>query len=163
SSGTTGTNAVITVNAAASAANRIAYNTIISQQNAVLINYTGTATITDQVTGNLLTEAGSTAGTATGMVLVGSGIDGLTMQRNVFLQGKIGVFVSAAAGASLANIDLGGGSQGSLGINNFRSFTTSATSTSGAIVLSGTGLTGTLQAQRNIFGVSNVGDVVFDA
>jgi hypothetical protein len=56
----------------------------------------------------------------------------------------------------LSGIDLGGGSQGSLGGNNFRSFTTTATpppSTSAAILLDTTDApgSGTIKAQKNLF------------
>src|SRR5262249_58164903 len=65
----------------------------------------------------------------------GNGAANFSIQGNDFQGDKIGVKIS---GNSIAGIDLGGGSQGSLGGNNFRSFTSAATATSGAIVTDAT-------------------------
>src|SRR5260370_1462846 len=67
--------------------------------------------------------------------------------------------VNIVAGAkSLPGIDLGGGSQGSVGGNNFRSFTAAASSSAGAVVTNAT--SGTIQAQNNIFAALNPQTVI---
>jgi hypothetical protein len=73
------------------------------------------------------------------------------------LRGETGVNIMAGSN-SIAGIDLGGGSQGSLGGNNFRFFTSPATTTSGAIASNAT--TGTIQAQTNIFAVADPQTVI---
>jgi len=66
------------------------------------------------------------------------------------LDGGMGVR-AATLGSTLANVDLGGGNQGSLGGNNFRRFTAPATDLSGAIRTS-TGA-GNVSAEDNLFSV----------
>jgi hypothetical protein len=93
------------------------------------------------------------------------------VQGNDFHNDGIGVAISGylastypgSTSVSVASIDLGGGSQGSLGGNDFRSFTAPASSTSGAIVVNlsrpvegapTTGfssLLGVIPAQKNSF------------
>ncbi len=91
----------------------------------------------------------------------------LKVQGNDFHGNAVGVLVanSAVLKTALATgIDLGGGGQGSLGGNNFRSFTAEATATSGAIVLQGVANgEGVVPAQGNLF-AANVtpADVTFD-
>ena len=86
------------------------------------------------------------------------------VQGNDFHSNEIGVFINSTAGAALVSgIDLGGGSQSSVGGNNFRSFT-AATMTSGAIVTNSLIVQGTISARSNIFanGV-NPESVTFDS
>jgi hypothetical protein len=87
------------------------------------------------------------------------------VQGNDFHNDAIGVEVRGnSANASAAVIDLGGGSLGSLGGNDFRSFTAPATASSGAIVLNAfPSSQGTITAQKNSFaaGVSP-GSVIWD-
>src|SRR5206468_4332051 len=92
-------------------------------------------------------------------ISVGTGTLNLSIQGNDFHGNKLGVNISAGSN-SAAGIDLGGGSQGSLGGNNFRSFTAPSTGTSGAIVSNAGIGTGTTQAQRNIFAVANPQTVI---
>jgi hypothetical protein len=83
------------------------------------------------------------------------------VEGNDFHNNQIGVKLVSTASGSLGNVDLGGGGQGSLGGNDFRSFT-AATPSSGGIVLAGTppaNIT-VIVAQKNIFGVSNPQTVV---
>jgi hypothetical protein len=88
------------------------------------------------------------------------------VERNTFLENKVGVNVTATAvTAAVGHIDLGGGALGSAGGNNFRGFRTAATSTSGAVVLnSGTYNTSaqTLSAQGDLFGVADPEAVIWD-
>jgi len=70
------------------------------------------------------------------------------VQGNDFQDNVIGVEVTGTG--SVAGIDLGGGSQGSLGGNDFRSFIASSTPSIAAI-LTQAGSTGTIFAQRNLF------------
>ena len=74
------------------------------------------------------------------------------VQANNFLGAGIGVSIETK-GLSLANIDLGGGTEGSEGANNFRFARTPATSDAAAIAV-GAG-SGSVQAQNNLF--SNLG------
>jgi hypothetical protein len=77
----------------------------------------------------------------------------LKVEGNDFHNNRIGVAIVAPSGssASVANIDLGGGNQSSLGDNNFSSFR-SAGFNSGAIVLTNVSSSqGTISAQRAIF------------
>ena len=90
----------------------------------------------------------------------------LQVQGNDFHSNAIGVLVRSASGAStatVAGIDLGGGSQGSLGGNNLRGFTAAAANF-GAIVVSGVAAgQGTLSAQLDNFATGvNPRFVVFD-
>ncbi len=79
----------------------------------------------------------------------------LKVQGNTFHTNAVGVLIdngSATPTAPLAGIDLGGGSQHSLGGNNFHSFNSDATATTGAIVLHGVAAgEGTVAAERNLF------------
>jgi hypothetical protein len=79
------------------------------------------------------------------------------VQGNDLHNNLIGFFVPASttgSTASVAGIDLGGGSQGSLGGNNFRGFTAPATASAAAILISNaqsSTLTGALSAKLNSF------------
>jgi hypothetical protein len=117
----------------------------------------GAATTSGTVANNVI----KTNGTGTGLQTdVGSGAMNLKVQGNDFHTNKVGVRVSAGA-SSVANVDLGGGTQGSLGGNNFRGYTAAATATTGAITTTHT--TGAMQAQNNIFSVANPQTVIFKA
>jgi hypothetical protein len=77
----------------------------------------------------------------------------LRIEGNDFNGNKIGVLLNGN-GTSLNGVDLGGGATGSLGGNNFRTFTAAATGNSGAILVQAVG-TAVVQAQKNLF--SSVG------
>jgi hypothetical protein len=105
------------------------------------------------VSNNVLSSGGDGRGLE---IVVGQGALNASIQGNDFHNNTIGVTI--LAGGSIDGIDLGGGSQGSVGGNNFRSFTAAATPNSGAIVANVT--TGTLQALNNIFAVSDPQTVI---
>jgi hypothetical protein len=72
------------------------------------------------------------------------------VQGNDFHNNLIGVSYNGAGGGSVISTDLGGGSLGSLGGNNFRGFTTKGVLTSAAIVLQNAG-GDVLTARNNSF------------
>jgi hypothetical protein len=74
----------------------------------------------------------------------------------------MGVLVAGNLPGSVTGIDLGGGSQGSKGGNNFRGFTAAASATSGAIVTTASAGDGPVTAVANLFGVANPETVIFD-
>ncbi|HYV37973.1 MAG TPA: hypothetical protein VE988_19970 [Gemmataceae bacterium] len=74
----------------------------------------------------------------------------------------IGVLISGNIAGSVTGIDLGGGSQGSLGGNNFRGFTGVASATAGAIVTSALTADGPISANLNLFGTANPETAIFD-
>ena len=75
----------------------------------------------------------------------------LNIQGNDFHDNAIGVNVLATGAGALGGIDLGGGSRGSLGGNNFRSFTAGgAPSARRSRSTSASSATGTLQQPREI-------------
>jgi hypothetical protein len=117
---------------------------------------TGTMTATLRITDN-------TVGTGQGKGLVVTpGSDATTqivVQGNDFNNNAIGVEYASAGGTSIAT-DLGGGSQGSAGNNNFRGFSNAASVTNAAIFIHGTAGTAMLSARNNAFGVSNPATVV---
>jgi hypothetical protein len=129
------------------------------------IQLTGASSTGITITGGIATTSGTistnvinTKGNGTGLaIIVNAGAVNLNVQGNEFQGNKIGVKIDAGAN-SITNIDLGGGNQNSLGGNNFRSFTAAATPTAAAIVLTATA--GTLQAQNNIFAVSDPTTVI---
>jgi hypothetical protein len=89
------------------------------------------------------------------------------VQGNDFHNNQIGVEFLSNSSGSVEDVDLGGGNQGSIGGNDFRSFTAAATSSAGAIVVVGSGAPFSLAipAQRNIFATGGnpqtvVGDFV---
>jgi hypothetical protein len=71
------------------------------------------------------------------------------VEGNDFHQNRIGVLVHGDV-ARCGNIDFGGGSLGSLGGNNFRSFVDQGTAAAAAIVLE-SAISGSVSAQQNIF------------
>jgi hypothetical protein len=71
------------------------------------------------------------------------------VEGNDFHQNRIGVLVHGDV-ALCGNIDFGGGSLGSLGGNNFRSFVDQGTAAAAAIVLE-SAISGSVSAQQNIF------------
>jgi hypothetical protein len=101
------------------------------------------------VSDNVLNAGASGTGL---FITVGAGPLNASIQGNDFHNNQVGVKIVAGSN-SIAGVDLGGGSQGSVGGNNFRSFSAAATTSAGAIVTDAT--TGTIQAQKNIFAVSN--------
>jgi hypothetical protein len=122
----------------------------------IAINGGGSGTTTSAlISGNVL-NAGSTG---TGLVTtVGAGTLNGIVQGNDLHNNKIGVEVTGTGSAS--GIDLGGGPLGSLGGNNFRSFTAAGSATAGAIVTQ-SGTTGTVFARRNLFSVAAPSTVTF--
>lgn len=108
--------------------------------------------------GTIANNVIKTNGAGTGVQInVGAGTVSLKVEGNDFHANKIGVKVVAGAN-SIGDIDFGAGTRASRGGNNFRSFTF-ATSTVGAVVTDST--TGSMFAQRNIFGVANPQTVIF--
>jgi len=109
-----------------------------------------------------------TGGNGTGLALApgapGS-IFNARVEGNDFHTNTIGISITAGLNGSASGIDLGGGAQGSLGANNFRGFTATATSTSGAIVVGASLGQGSVNAQKNIFAssVSGPETVVWDS
>jgi hypothetical protein len=105
----------------------------------------------------------NTVGTGQGKgLVVSAGNDANTQivaQGNDFNNNAIGVEYAGAGGTSIAT-DLGGGSQGSLGNNNFRGFSNAASLTNAAIFIHGTAATTMLSARNNAFGVANPATVV---
>jgi hypothetical protein len=87
----------------------------------------------------------------------------IKVEGNDFRANLIGVNILAGGGGPVTGIDLGGGPQNSLGANNFRSFTTSATATSGAAVTTAANANGPIDAHMNLYGVSDPNQVDFDA
>jgi hypothetical protein len=85
---------------------------------------------------------------------VGAGND---LQNNM-----VGVLINGATTSTNYNIDLGGGALGSLGGNNFRSFTSTGTIGAGAIELVSTAAGVTIPAQHNIFQASVTPNNVID-
>jgi hypothetical protein len=85
----------------------------------------------------------------------------LRVEGNDFHNNKVGVNLDAA-GSAAGDIDLGGGTQHSLGGNNFRGFTSQATTTSGAIVSALAADAGDITARNNLFSVTDPRTVVFD-
>jgi hypothetical protein len=112
------------------------------------------STVTATITGNRV-QTGTTATGASydaGLALEPqAGVLDAIVQGNDFHGNGIGVLIYNGGG-SASGIDLGGGSQGSRGGNDFRSFTGTATSSAGAIVTQ-SGTTGILSAEHNIFSV----------
>ncbi len=99
------------------------------------------------------------ANATTATELVGK-VEGNDLHRN-----RIGVNVQGTgSGSFVSGVDLGGGGQGSLGLNNFRGFTAAATATAGAVVVvSGFTNAQTLFARNNIWSVGNPEDVIRDS
>jgi hypothetical protein len=121
----------------------------------VLGGVTAGSTTSVTVSDNVLNTGGS--GTALSLFDLNMGTLNVSIEGNDFHNNQLGINIVAGSN-SIAGIDLGGGSQGSVGGNNLRSFTAAATTNSGAIVTDAT--TGTIQAQNNIFAVSNPQTVI---
>lgn len=103
-------------------------------------------TTTFTISGNLFNVG---AGFAIQIFTPTSGTVRAKIQANDFLTAAIGVKLETG-GSGYANIDLGGGTEGSAGGNNFRFVRSAATFNSGAVVIGSE--TGTVAAQKNIFG-----------
>lgn len=136
---------------------------------ALLIDYTQVLTSSITVENNVLSA--SSAGTAQGIGLFIDTTNNtntnvqVLVQNNDFHNNAIGIdYASNAADTTTPGSDFGGGAAGSLGLNNFRSFTATASATSGAIVVQGLNPALTLSAENNLFanGVSP-GNVVTPA
>ena len=100
-------------------------------------------------------------GDATGIEfdLTATGSFHALVQANDFVSAGIGISIQTN-GLSPANVDLGGGTEGSEGANEFRFARAQATATSAAVV-GGVG-TGTVQAQNNLFNNLGAEAAVFD-
>ena len=72
------------------------------------------------------------------------------VEGNDFHSSRTGVLIANSNG-SVTGVDLGGGTQGSRGGNNFRSFTAPGIVNTAAIDVRTTAGQGTIQAQRNLF------------
>lgn len=108
------------------------------------------------ISGNII-RLGS--GTAILISAVSTGTYSARIEGNDILSATVGIFVNGG-GIPLTNVDLGGGSQGSVGGNNFRFQKIAATSSAAAIVTSG--LNGPVSATANIFGALGAEASVFD-
>jgi hypothetical protein len=127
----------------------------------------------NSINASILAHQINTAGNGNGISInIGAAAAGtvvLRVEGTDFHFNKFGVNVFVTAGATLngGNVDLGGGTTAlgtSLGGNNFRSFTTTATpALGGAIVVVGTITAGTtIKAQQNIFATGvTPGNVIF--
>jgi hypothetical protein len=121
----------------------------------ILIAGGAPGTTTSGTIGNNIVDTGPTGFGLS--VTLNQGTVNLSIHGNDF-RDAIGVNIDAFNNSSIAGIDLGGGSQGSLGGNNFRSFTAAASPAAAAIIATATA--GTIQAQHNIFAVSNPQTVI---
>src|SRR5262249_10147441 len=103
----------------------------------------------------------STGGTGTGVRLVSfSAASSASFQNNDFHTNMIGLSIQGD-GTSAGNLDLGGGTLGSTGGNNFRSFRTAGTGTY-AIGLFNVASTYTVSAQHNLFDVPDPTTAIAD-
>jgi hypothetical protein len=145
----------------------ISLATIVIANNTITLPGTTLSTLGISVTTGALTASlritDNTVGTGLGKGLViGAGNDANTqivVQGNDFNNNAIGVEYAGAGGTTIAT-DLGGGTQGSLGNNNFRGFANAASATNAAIFVHGTAATALLRARNNAFGVTNPATVV---
>jgi hypothetical protein len=101
-----------------------------------------------------------TNGQADGLILVGGPTLQALVQGNSFTSNKVGVRVTGD-GTTAGTVDLGGGSLGSTGGNDFSTFT-AATANSFAVGLFGVSASYTLHAQSNVWGVSDPTTVIAD-
>lgn len=108
------------------------------------------------ISGNII-RVGS--GTAILLSAVSTGTFKARVEGNDILTASIGIFVNGS-GIPLTDVDLGGGTQGSAGGNNFRFQKTAASSSAATIVTSG--LNGPVQALNNIFGAIGAEASIFD-
>jgi hypothetical protein len=125
-------------------------NTVSVQSggDALVVQTSRSATTTGSITGNALHSGGK----GTGLTLASGAAWQVVVQANDFTNNLAGVRVTGD-GVSAGVIDLGGGSLGSTGGNNFTGYTTS-TADSYAIGLFQVASTYTLHAQQNLFSVS---------
>jgi hypothetical protein len=123
-------NALIRVNTVAGAGNLIAGNTIVDKVGATLLNYSGTAAITDLISGN--TILGHEGVGATAMMVVNPGVAGLRIEDNIFRDSD------AATSALVVSSD-------TQGISVFRN-SFDLPGSSGRIIQVGDGLTGVTTA-----------------
>jgi hypothetical protein len=136
----------------------------------VVVAGPGGTTTTATIAGNQINTNGFGTGLEADLGPATTSILNLKVQGNDFHDNAIGILIQPPSGgtstAPVSGIDLGGGSQGSLGGNNFASFSSAASTigTSGAIVLSGVAASqGTLKAQQNIFAAGlTPGTAIFD-
>ncbi len=90
--------------------------------------------------------------------LVGK-VEGNDLHRN-----RIGVRLTGVNSTPfVSGVDFGGGAQGSLGLNNFRGFTATASATDGAVVVSGFTTAQSVFARNNIWSVPNPETVIRDS
>jgi hypothetical protein len=133
-----------------------------SAGNGIEIGETGNGTLSSVIADNQVSTAGGTGLT----IELSTGTTALTVEGNDFHNNKIGVDVGLfSTNGMVATIDLGGGTQGSVGQNNFRSFSANASFGAAAIeVEAGTGAQNSLSAQHNLFASGVIpANVVFDA
>jgi hypothetical protein len=125
----------------------------------------GTNTSSAAVIDNEIETGASSSGIAIDAGAGASNALDVMVQGNDLHNNGIGVEINATSGGPLGNVDLGGGTQGSLGGNDFRSFTTNAVGYAAAIALNGTNPASsvTIQAQKNIFAssVANPQSVIY--
>jgi hypothetical protein len=102
----------------------------------------------------ILNNSFNTGGTGIGMLMAMTDGDAAhysaSVEGNDFHNNAIGVLITGD-GTHAGNIDMGGGSLGSKGGNNFRSFTANATNSKGAISIGFT-QSGSVMAMSNMFG-----------
>jgi hypothetical protein len=137
--------------------------TLTGASGTIGINVVGGGANPTSVT--LSTNLISTNGNGTGVQFIrtlAGGVFNARVEGNDLHTNKIGIFISGSLAGSATGIDLGGGSQGSLGGNNFRSFSAAASATAGAIVTTVLAADGPVSAQLNIFGVPSPDTVIFD-
>jgi hypothetical protein len=122
----------------------------------------GTGVLTSaNIVGNRL----DTGGNGTGLQISTSlgGVLSIKVEANDFRPNTIGVNIIGNAGGAVTGVDLGRGPAGSRGANNFRSFTTDATPTSGAVVTNAPNANGPIDALANLYAVSDPNQVDYDA
>jgi hypothetical protein len=107
----------------------------------------------------------NTGGTGTAMQLTtNSGALNVRIQGNDFHFNAIGVLIFRSHATDLASgIDLGGGSQGSQGANNFRGFSAASASAGAIVEASSFSTAQTIFAQGNLFSVANPKTVIRDS
>ena len=131
---------------------------------AITVSPSSNGSASGTVRGNTISTGAN--GTGVSAVVLTPTFD-LKVERNTFLDNKIGVYVLATtATAVVSRIDLGGGPLGGLGGNNFRGLTAAATATSGAVVVyasaNATVSSQTVFANGNLFAGTNPETVLWD-
>ncbi len=129
---------------------------------AIFVSSGGSGTTTSAIlAGNRI--ATGPAGTGIFLFVGGAGSLSVKVEGNDFLLDQTGVLFNDGGQGGAFTIDMGGGTLGSAGGNNFRIFTANATSASGAIVVVSGPAGGTISAQNNLFRAgTNPEDVIFD-